>query len=315
MFEKILKKIEEANSIIVVGHIRPDGDCYGSQVALKEIIKANYKDKKVYIVGNGLPFFFKTFGRMDEITPTIAKESLVIIVDVCEHHRIDSELVKEFSNNIVVIDHHIVADPIPYEKVVDENACSTCELICNMIHECGWKITKRAAGSLYLGILTDTARFNYLDDHSRIHKICSYLVDNGADPDVINRILSLSPESKLIVQGYVLTHYQKRKEGVLYIHIKYPELKNIKATPAVGSLVVNMIGNIVGYPVWASFIENEVGSCIMEFRSNRYTVSDVAVKYGGGGHRLAAGCTIKNYTQEDIEHVLDDLVNLIEEKE
>ena len=140
MFEQIRKKIEEANSIIVVGHIRPDGDCYGSQIALKESIKANYKDKKVYIVGNGLPFFFKTFGRMDEITPEIAKESLVIIVDVCEHHRIDSELVKEYSKDIVVIDHHIVADPIPYESVVDENACSTCELITNMVMECGWKI-------------------------------------------------------------------------------------------------------------------------------------------------------------------------------
>ena len=76
-----------------------------------------------------------------------------------------------------------------------------------------------------------------------------------------------------------------------------------------------MIGNIVGYPIWVSFVDNEVGACIMEFRSNRYSVSDVAVKYGGGGHRLAAGCTIKDYTQEDIDHVLDDLAKLIEEQE
>ena len=313
MFKQIIHKIEEASSIIIVGHIRPDGDCYGSQIGLKEVIKNNFPEKKVYAVGTGLPFFFNTLGGMDEIDEEIVKNSLTIIVDVSEHHRIDHDLVREFAQDIIVIDHHVLCEPCKYINVINENACSACELIVKLILEAGWELNPIAASALYLGILTDTARFNYLDEYAETHRLCAFLCDYGANPALINTVLSLSPESKLIVQGYVLTHYKKSSRGIIYIHLTQPEIQKLNSKNSVGSLVVNMIGNIVGYPIWAAFVDNEIGGCIMEFRSNRYPVCDVAVKHGGGGHRLAAGATIKNYTQEDIDIVLDELADLMEE--
>ena len=67
MFEKLKKAIEDYNSIVIFGHPNPDGDCYGSQLGLRDTIRLNYPNKKVYAVGTGLRRFRNTLGRMDVI--------------------------------------------------------------------------------------------------------------------------------------------------------------------------------------------------------------------------------------------------------
>lgn len=313
MFEKIIKEIENANSIVIVGHIRPDGDCYGSQIGLKTAIMDNFIGKKVYAVGSGLPFFFNILSEMDEVTPEIVENSLIIIVDLGELKRVDSELVKQYGKHFVVVDHHIKSYEIPYEHVVDENACSACELVTKLILEAGWVISPTCASALYLGINTDTARFQYLANFAEMFKICALLCEKGADPKKINDILNLSPESKLVVQGYALTHYKKTDGGVIYLHITKQDLKRLNIQPAIGSLIINLIGNIYNYPIWATFIETEEDSLVMEFRSNTYNVQEVASRHGGGGHRLASGLTLKKYTSSDIDMILGELEDLIKE--
>ena len=79
MFEQITKKIEEHDSIVIFGHLNPDGDCYGSQVALKAILKKHYPNKNVYIVGSGLPNFYHILGKMDEVSLETIQKSLAIV--------------------------------------------------------------------------------------------------------------------------------------------------------------------------------------------------------------------------------------------
>ena len=74
MFDLILKQIEKYDSIVIYGHLNPDGDCYGAQVGLKEVILANYPHKKVYVTGTGCPRFFSLIGEMAKVSnETIAK--------------------------------------------------------------------------------------------------------------------------------------------------------------------------------------------------------------------------------------------------
>lgn len=315
MFKKIIKEIEAADSIIVVGHVRPDGDCYGCQVGLKTSITDTFPNKKVYIVGQGLPFFFDKFGPMDEVDKDIVENSLIIIVDLSELKRIDSEIVKQYGKHFVVIDHHIISTPIPYEYVVDENASSACELVTKLIFDAGWHVSAKCATGLYLGIITDTARFQYLNNFPEMFRISALLCEKGANPKEINRTLSLAPEAKLRVQGYALTHYKKTDKGVIYLHLTKENLRELNANPAVGSLIINLLGNIVGYPIWATFIETEENTLVMEFRSNKYSVREVAAKHGGGGHRVAAGLTLTKYSLSDIDTILDELGELIQKKD
>ena len=68
MFDKILEKIKEYNTIIIHRHVRPDGDCIGSQQGLKQFLKDNFKDKNIYAVGDEIPSYLAYYGENDEVT-------------------------------------------------------------------------------------------------------------------------------------------------------------------------------------------------------------------------------------------------------
>ena len=106
MFEKILEKVKDAKSIVVFGHENPDGDCYGSQVGLKEAILASWPDKKVYITGSGLPFLFSRLGEMDVVSDEIIENSLAFIVDFNIISRSEDKRIST-AKEFVKIDHHI----------------------------------------------------------------------------------------------------------------------------------------------------------------------------------------------------------------
>ena len=128
MFEKIISKIEEYDSIVIFGHRNPDGDCYGSQIALKNILKANYPDKDVYCVGTGLRKFFDIIGKMDVVSDETIAKSLAIIVDSNDLERSEDQRIYR-SLDFAKIDHHI--DTFTFKEgpeVIDDKASSTCEL-------------------------------------------------------------------------------------------------------------------------------------------------------------------------------------------
>ena len=92
---KIRKLIEEAEAITIWGHGLPDGDCYGCQMGLKNLIKGNFPNKRVYAIGSGLPAFFPMMGAMDDPTDEEIKASLGILVDVSCLRRVEDQRVPE----------------------------------------------------------------------------------------------------------------------------------------------------------------------------------------------------------------------------
>ena len=209
MFEKLKSIIEEHNSIVIFGHKDPDGDCYGSQIALREIIKLNYPEKKVYAVGSGLRRFHAYIGRMDNIDDVVIDHSLAVLVDGNDLYRMEDQRVWN-AKSFIKIDHHVENGRFTQgEFVVRENANSTCQLITQMAIESGWKINPNIADALYLGIMTDTGRFQYIEDFPTSFKEVAWLCEQGAQPREINTILNRSNENSLAFKAYVYSHYQK----------------------------------------------------------------------------------------------------------
>ena len=106
MFEELLPIIEKNDSIVIFGHIFPDGDCYGSQIGLRNVLRLNYPNKKVYAVGSGIRRFFKFIDKMDEVKDDVIKNSLAILLDGNDCARMEDPRVttaKEF----IKIDHHV----------------------------------------------------------------------------------------------------------------------------------------------------------------------------------------------------------------
>lgn len=306
MFEELLKIIEANDSIVIFGHIFPDGDCYGSQLGLRELIRLNYPNKKVYAVGSGLHRFFDLIGKMDEVSDEVIKNSLAVLLDGNDCSRMEDQRVltaKEF----IKIDHHIENYRFTEGKfVINNDANSTCEMIVQMAQESGWKFNPTISNALFLGILTDSGRFQYIEDFALSFKEAAFLCENGADPKAINDILNQTVESALKFRGYVFSHYKKTKNGVIYLTFKNKTLRSLHVSPNKAGTMVNLLSNVVGYPIWAFFCENPDGTCHAEFRSNGPGVQPIASKYGGGGHYLAAGVTLENMSDELVDKIIKE---------
>ena len=91
MFESIVSKIEQYDSIVIFGHLNPDGDCYGSQIALRNILRLKYPHKNVYAVGSGLKKFFDIIGKMDVVSDEIITQSLAIVLDSNDLNRLEDK--------------------------------------------------------------------------------------------------------------------------------------------------------------------------------------------------------------------------------
>lgn len=304
MFEELKKIIEAHNSIVIFGHPNPDGDCYGSQLGLRDTIRLNYPNKQVFAVGSGLRRFREYLGVMDEVEDSFIKESLAILVDGNDLARMEDQRVR-LAKAWIKIDHHVengkfVEGPF----IVDEDANSTCELITKMILESGWKINPKIADLLLLGITTDSGRFQYVSDFAGTFKQCAWLCEQGANPKPMNDILNITNENILRFRGYVYSHYQKTENGVIYLALDKKTIAEYGLTASRAGNMVNLLSYIDGFPVWVFITETSEGLTHAEFRSNGPAVQPIATSLGGGGHKMAAGLTLPQYNQETIDMII-----------
>ena len=310
MYKAILERIEKYNCIVIFGHLNPDGDCYGSQMALRRTLQLKYPNKKIYAVGSGLHRFFNQLGFMDVVPEKVIEQSLAIIVDGNDIPRMEDQRIR-FAKDFVKIDHHVDTGTFtegPF--IVREDASSCCEILLDLIRDNSFPLDEHIAQSLLLGIVTDTARFQFVNDYSKVFNDVAFLCAHGANPDALNVTLNQTSENAAAFKGYVYTHYKKTENGVLYLYFSNRLLRKFKLNPNAASGMVNLLSNVRGYPIWVFICENNNKSIHIEFRSNGPAVQPVALRYGGGGHALAAGTTINEPTQEIIDTIINDLDSL-----
>lgn len=307
MFEKIVELIEQYDSIVIFGHLNPDGDCYGSAIALKQTLKLKYPHKKIYITGSGLKEFFKFLYPMDKVTIETIEKSLALILDANDFSRMEDKRIR-FAKAFAKIDHHVDSGFFTEgPSFVDEYANSTCELIYALMKENDYPINEKIANALYLGIVTDTGHFQFVNNYPETFALVSYLCANGAKPKAIDAILNMREEKTLKTKGYVLSNYKKTSGGALYIVFTQEVIRKLNSTTNEMSSMVNLIGNVINYPVWVSFAEYNDGKVRLEIRSNGPVIQPVALRVGGGGHQYAAGATLPALTDEIVKEVMDDV--------
>ena len=168
--------------------------------------------------------------------------------------------------------------------------------------------------SLYsFSCLTDSARFQFVTDYVSTFKRSEYLARCGADIKTLNVLLSKTNENSLAAKGYILTHYKKSEDGVIYIVYTKETLRKLHLSTNEASNMINLLGNVEGYPVWCSFAEYEDGKVRVEIRSNGPVIQPCAVRIGGGGHAQASGATLPNLDYKVINEVIADLDRTIRE--
>lgn len=311
MYQQIFDKIKMYNRIILHRHSKPDGDAMGSQIGLKHILKENFPEKEIYVVGDAAGYLsFMEDALMDEVADELFAEALSIILD-CGASKLISDDRYLKAASTVRFDHHLFCETIADLEVVETSFESCCGLITDFAMQCGLKVPPLAAQSLYTGMITDSGRFRYDSTTSRTFALASFLMEQGIDINKIyNNLYAEDFESKKLRSQFVLKT-QFTENRVAYIYTTFEELKALGVDSfTVSRGMVNTMGDIKGTDIWVNFTETEQG-ILCELRSNSYNINPIAVKYGGGGHKKASGATVQ--TKEEAMAMLNDLDTMIKE--
>lgn len=305
--ERILNKIKSYDTIIIHGHKRPDGDCYGAQFGLKNIIKESFPQKKVYVVGETSDFV-DFVGKMDTITDDTYQGALSIVVDTAVKDRISDQRYT-LGKEVIKIDHHIPVDQYGDLIWVDTTFPSCAQMITYFYYKFKQelKLTQEGAIALYTGIVTDTGRFRFRGVSQLTHQLAGLLIDKGVDVEYIDNKLSKETLEMIALKGYVYSNFVSTK-GFVYLKMTRDVIEKYQVTDEQAASMVGLIGGIDGFPVWALFIEypNEIR---IRLRSSGPTIDQLANKYGGGGHAKAAGAKLENWNElpqfiKDVEEVV-----------
>ena len=305
--KEILKKIKKYNTIIIHGHEHPDGDCLGSQLGLKDIIKTTFPNKNVYVVGE-VSDYISFLGDVDIISDDIFKGALSIIVDLANEERCSDKRFK-LADYSIKIDHHIFVEKYANYEFIDSTCSSCSEIICEFYKKYKLKMTLEGAKALYTGIITDTGRFKYDSVKSHTHKMAGMLLDMGVNPQEIDNYLSVDTEETLKLKGYVLSNFITTKDGFAYIKMTREVINEFKVTDEQAANMVNMISTIKGVLVWALIIEYADGKIKARLRSKGPSVNELANKYNGGGHAKASGATLSSW--DDLDNFVNDCNQLV----
>ncbi len=160
-FKKLLE-YARGKKIAVAGHMRPDGDCVGSQLALADFLRQAGADEVVCINQNPIPYLYENLAAGEEM---LSAEDFtdtsfeIVTVDCADYSRVNAKLCERFPEALACIDHHATNSPSSKINIIDSCASATAELLTGLALDAGLKISPRVANLLYAGIAMDTRQF------------------------------------------------------------------------------------------------------------------------------------------------------------
>jgi len=305
MFEKILKEIQNHDRIIIHRHTNPDGDALGSQIGLKYILKDNFPDKEIYVVGDASKRYgFMEDGGMDEIDDSLYEDAMAIVLDTSASSLICDDRYKKAAVT-ARMDHHIFCERIADIEVTDTSYESCCGLVTEFALESGLKLSPASAKALFTGMVTDSGRFRYDSTTSNTFRLASELMKQRFDTSDIYSNLYADDFKYIRLRAQFVMKIQFTDYRVAYIYTERAEAESYGFdTFTISRGMVNTMGDIRGVDIWVNFTETEAG-VLTEIRSNKFNINPIAVKYGGGGHAKASGATLKD--RAEAMAMLDDL--------
>lgn len=303
--KKIIEKIKTYDTIIIHRHIRPDADAVGSQVGLGEMIKQSFPNKQVFVVGEEYPSLH-FIARMDEVADEKFHDALAIVCDTANTGRISDQRYLT-AKEIIKIDHHPNNDPYGDLLWVDTEASSTCEMIYELYlfgKDLGLKMSDEAARVIYAGIVSDTGRFMFPSTTIKTFRYASELVKYNFDRPALYRDLYKITDKIARMRGYILENFTLSPSGVSSIKLTKEILQKYNLEPSETGKLVGTLGDVENIKAWVFFIEEEE-LIRVRIRSKGPVINELAAKYHGGGHPLAAGATV--YSWDEAEQFVQDL--------
>jgi phosphoesterase RecJ-like protein len=300
----------------IIGHVCPDGDSIGSQVALSEVVRA--LGKQCHIVENSavpknLSYFLKG-------VPSIPADGMdvslpLICVDCMDYNRIGSVAGLHGREAFLNIDHHISNSWFAANNIVIDDASSTAEILAELLIGSKFTITKTMADALYLGIVTDSGRFSYPSTSLKTFKLAETLVGIGTSP---SKIYTLVYENNTLERYRLLERFLKNIEifcdGRLCLSfLREADFLETGASVLDTEGFVNYARELRGVLIGCFVdVRDDFMKCSLRAIDGSLRVDAFAGMFGGGGHQCAAGFSKTGVSSDFIEDIKTALCRHVE---
>jgi phosphoesterase RecJ-like protein len=298
--------IKKYDNIVISRHIGADPDALGSSVGLKEILKYNFPNKNIYVVGNSSARF-KYFGLMDKNIENTSS-TLLIVTDTPDKKRVDGVLPDSFDYKIK-IDHHPFVEKFCDIEWIDDTASSASQMIIELAFKCNLKIPSEAAEKLYMGIVGDTGRFMYNYTSVKTFELVYKLIKKtNIDFVSLYEPMYLRNLNDIKFNAYLTTNMTVTENKLAYIKLDDKTLKEHNVDASTAGNLINNFDNIDEILVTIFCSEDVLNNYIKcSIRSRGPIINDIAAKFNGGGHALASGAKLKSFEE------CDELIKSLEE--
>ena len=310
MLSQVVELIEKKDRFAITSHIRPDGDGLGSSLGLCWLLQALNKEVEV-IMRDPAPHAYQLLPGAGAIRVVPNVDRTYDAVFVIEYSDIDRPGLASLDQQFVVnIDHHSTTELFGTINWIDSTAAACGEMIYNLCKATGVRVTKEIAECVYTALLTDTGSFHYSNTTERTFKIASELVRTGVKPaKTAEAIFGSYQWPKIELLGHVLATARRDETGqVAWMWQTIAMQEQSKASEEDADGFVNYPLAVGEVEATALFKETSPGVYRTSLRSKGdVNVAKIAEQFGGGGHRNAAGCTLKGNCAE-IEHQMVPLL-------
>ncbi|MDR3048743.1 MAG: bifunctional oligoribonuclease/PAP phosphatase NrnA [Elusimicrobiota bacterium] len=295
---KISQIIKQSKTFFIAGHSKPDGDSLGAAFALRSMLHKLGKKAEVYCLDK-IPPSLSLIKPFSQVKTSVKKSDLfdcAIILESLNFERMGNIISAQQAKKIINIDHHLLYGNFADVNYVVADSSSVSELVLNLFEFMKIKPNKEETQNLYIGLVTDTGYFKQANTNANSHIAAQKLLSLGVSPDFVERnIFSQKTLSSLNLLGAALANIKIWQElKTAYMIIDQKMFKKTKSSQSDIEGIISYSLKLKGIKAGVLFVEEEKNSIKVGFRSHKeFDVLSIAKKFGGGGHKNAAGCVIK----------------------
>lgn len=317
MLSQVVELIESKRRFAITSHIRPDGDSLGSSLGLYWLLVALGKEAEL-IMRDAVPHAYQKLPGTElvRVTPSVDREYDAVFVIECSD--ITRPGLIDLDKQLVVnIDHHSTTALFGDINWIDSTASAVGEMIFNLCKALGVRITREIAECVYTALITDTGSFHYANTSERTFKVASELVRAGVKPAKVSQaVFANYPWSKIELMSEVLATVRRDDSGrVAWLAQTLDMQDRAHASDEDGDGFVNYPMSCGEVEACAFFKETAPDTYRVSLRSKcDVNVARIAERFGGGGHRNAAGCTFQGKLEEAERQIVSQLIDAVENR-
>jgi bifunctional oligoribonuclease and PAP phosphatase NrnA len=309
----IADALRKHDRFLVVTHENPDGDALGSLLAATLALRQLDKDAVMYLPGpTPLPreYAFMPLEELVRERPQDAGERVLLAVDCAKEDRIGDEALLPLAPLVLNVDHHHDNTRFGDLDLIVADASSTGEVLRDVFAELGVELTPELAEPLYIALVTDTGRFQYANTTPKALRLAAELVEAGADIHAVFQEVYESVEfAKLKLLARALNRAEVLEGGrVVVSHLLRADFAEAGASEPYSEGIIDYLRAVEGAEL-AVLVREQLTQRAQAYKGSlrssidELDVSAIARRFGGGGHRQAAGFSTDLPLEQIVEQI------------